>query len=277
IPNFHSPAFNPQHMKYRHLSLCLLLLFALAGCQSECPKCPEAPPATDTPKAHENPHTVTFPSADSLPITANVYQASETAPIIVLCHQARFNKSEYNGIAERLNDMGFTCIAIDQRSGGPIASHQNETWLAAKAAGKGTDFLDAEQDIRAAVDHISAQHDGAEVILWGSSYSSTLVLYVAADHPKVRAVMSFSPGNYFAEDKGDLPEILKDFEKPMFITCGKREAEQAKGVYGDKTLNENQELFVPEGAGHHGSRALWPNQDGGEEYWAAVTAFLKKL
>ncbi len=29
-------------------------------------------------------------------------------------------------LAQKLNDRGFNCIAIDQRSGGPIASMPNE-------------------------------------------------------------------------------------------------------------------------------------------------------
>lgn len=35
---------------------------------------------------------VEFHSLDSLMISANIYEISNDAPVILLCHQARFNK-----------------------------------------------------------------------------------------------------------------------------------------------------------------------------------------
>jgi hypothetical protein len=35
--------------------------------------------------------------------------------------------------------------------------------------------------------------------------------------------------------------------------------------------------FKPNGEGYHGSKALWPKQKGGDEYWNAIDAFLEKL
>ena len=97
------------------------------------------------------PEKISFPSADGLAITANLYHKDNSAPVIVLCHQARFNKFEYTGIAKALWDKGFNCLAIDQRSGGGIVEEINETNLEAKKQNKAVDFLDAEQDIIAAV------------------------------------------------------------------------------------------------------------------------------
>ena len=68
---------------------------------------------------------------DSLTISANLYETGKENPVIVLCHQANYNKFEYAGIAEVLNEKGFNCLAIDQRYGGPIANQQNETALEA--------------------------------------------------------------------------------------------------------------------------------------------------
>jgi dienelactone hydrolase len=214
----------------------------------------------DSSKQLPYPEVITFPSLDGLEITGNLYEIGEDKPVIVLCHQARYNKAEYHGIAERLNELGFNCLAIDQRSGGPIAEYQNETNLMAVTKNKGVDFLDAEQDIIAAVDFASDKFDQS-VILWGSSYSSTLVLYVAAENKNVRAVVSFSPGDYFQPEKESLINILPDFEKPMFVTSSQREAEELTAMVEAIGLNENQQQFVPNGSGHHGSRALWINQE----------------
>lgn len=224
----------------------------------------------------DSPEKIQFPSLDSLPVTANWYHVADSLPVIVLCHQARFNKYEYAGIAEKLNERGFNCLAIDQRSGGPIADQPNETTLAALEAGKPFDFLDAEQDMIAAVRYASERYDGP-LILWGSSYSSTLALYLAIELDEVSAVVSFSPGNYMSEEKGSLIEKLSGFGKPAFITSSKREAESVSELLAEMTLGEDQIHFIPEGSGHHGSRALWNHQSDGEEYWAAINSFLGRI
>lgn len=257
--------------------IALLLLFMTAGliaCQQKGKE--ESAANTQIEEKIEFPKLVEFPSIDSVLITANLYQIDETSPFILLCHQARFNKFEYAGIAERLNEMGFNCLAIDQRSGGPIGSTQNETYLRAVKANKGIDYTDAEVDIQAAITYIT-QNYSKNVILWGSSYSSTLALYIAAEREDVSAVLSFSPGNYLADKKGSLIEKLEVFDKPMFLTSSKNEAKYVEALLEKHKLMEKQTHFVPEGNGHHGSRVLWKNQQGGEEYWKAVIEFLNSI
>lgn len=219
---------------------------------------------------------ITFKSLDSLDVTANYYHAGEGLPVIVLCHQARFNKFEYEGTAQRLNELGFNCLAIDQRSGGPIGKAINETSQNAKKNNKPTDFLDAEQDIIAAVNYAAGTY-GDKVILWGSSYSSTLSLYVAIENENVDAVVSFSPGDYFSPEKGSLVPMLSTFDKPMFVTSSKRESADVEKLFVEMEMNDKQVQFKPTVDGFHGSRALWSTQPGGEEYWEAIEAFLKKI
>lgn len=227
-------------------------------------------------KKIKQPKKIEFPSRDGLMISANLYELDANAPVILLCHQARFNKFEYDGIALELTKLGFNCVAIDQRSGGPISSQPNETNLRARKAGKPTSYLDAEQDILAAVDYVS-DYFNKPVILWGSSYSSTLALYIAAKNDKVSAVIAFSPGNYFAEEKGSLVDILENFNKPMFITSSKEEIKYIDELVSKMDMNQNQVHFKPRGKGYHGSRSLWKGMPGGEEYWKAIKGFLSTL
>lgn len=227
-------------------------------------------------KKKDCPELVEFNSLDSLKISSHLYQIDDSSPFILLCHQARFNKFEYAGIAERLNKMGYNCMAIDQRSGGPIGNKQNLTYLRARKLNKGVDYIDAEPDIRAAILYLS-ENFNSKIILWGSSYSSTLALYLAAEMKEVSAVLSFSPGNYMADKKGSLIDVLNDFEKPMFLTSSKHEAKSVSQLLYKHKLTKDQTQFIPEGNGHHGSRALWINQIGGEEYWIAVALFLKQV
>lgn len=263
-------------MKSFWLLLCLGIV--LVSCNSNSSEETDEPTATESDNEIEKefPEQITFPSHDGLEITANLYDIESEKPFIVLCHQARFNKAEYHGIAERLNELGFACMAIDQRSGGPVAEYQNETNLRAVKAGKEVDYLDAEQDIRAAVAFASEKYK-RDIILWGSSYSSSLVPYVAADMDEVLAFVSFSPGDYYQPEKESLVKVLKNYDKRMFLTSSFREAKELAGLVNESGLNQNEVQFIPQSAGHHGSRALWINQDGGEEYWEAITAFLNEL
>ena len=218
---------------------------------------------------------ISFEAPDGVTIHANEYKIDDSSPIILLCHQARFNKFEYDGIAERLNSEGFNCIAMDQRSGGPIASAQNETNLSAKENGAGVDYLDAIQDITAGVNYTADRYD-QKVILWGSSYSSSLVLWEGMNNENVKSTISFSPGDYFPEI-GSLTDSLTNYTKPFFITCSKAEIPGTEAILSKMTFGDKQTHFKPTGDGHHGSRALWINQDGGEEYWMAVLDFLNSI
>ncbi len=222
------------------------------------------------------PELVEFTSADGLMISANIYEESKGAPVIVLCHQARFNKFEYAGIAEKLMQMGFNCIAIDQRSGGPIGDKVNETTIRAIAEGKSIDYIDAEPDIIAAINYAVLRYN-KPVILWGSSYSSTLALYIAINNDDVNAVVSFSPGDYLSEYKGSLVDKLEGFNKPMFVTSSLSESSGLTELVSKVRMVDNQIHFIPKGKGHHGSRALWNSQIGSEEYWVALSEFLQQL
>lgn len=215
-----------------------------------------------------------FPSTDGLLVSATVYPIDDTSQAILLCHQARFNKFEYEGIAQELNKRGYNCVAIDQRSGGRIANVINETYFRAIEQNKGTTYIDAEKDIEAGIAFTSKLFNDQKIILWGSSYSSTLALYLAPDNPLVKAVVAFSPGDYLSEEKGSLKEALSTFRKPFFITSSKEEILYTRELLSETRLGKRQMHHEPQGEGFHGSKALWQKQPGGLEYWNAIEAFL---
>ncbi len=253
----------------------LFALIFILGCSES--KVETAVQTDKTDSAKKNiPEKITFPSLDGLTITANLYHLNDSAPVIVLCHQANFCKAEYAGIAKTLMEKGFNCLAIDQRSGRGLVEEFNETWLEAVKQKKPTDFLDAEQDIVAAV-NFAAKKYGRKIIVWGSSYSSTLVLFIAMTNDNVKAVISFSPGDYFIKEKGSLTKMLATFSKPMFVTSSKEESKELSAMVSGMKMNENQMQFIPDSTGYHGSRALWKTNENNEEYWKAIDGFLTKV
>jgi len=220
---------------------------------------------------------IEFPSKDGLMISADLYEVDPNKPVILLCHQAGYNKYEYADIAPRLNIMGFNALAIDQRSGGSFADKQNETHNRAIQNGNDEiDFTDAIQDIESAVTYLSDKYQ-QKVIVWGSSYSSALALHIAEKNSNVRAVISFSPGDYFGEQLPSLKTVFPKIEQPFLVTSSKAESKDLKELLTNLEQNNSQLQYIPNSDGFHGSRALWIDQKGAEEYWAAISSFLGKI
>lgn len=218
-------------------------------------------------------YDIQFPSQDSLKISAKIYEIDRSSPVILLCHQARYNLHEYDEIAPKLNELGFNCVAIDQRSGGELNGFENTTFFQAQKMGFPTDYLDAEKDIISAI-KFSSDLFQQDIVLWGSSYSATLALYQASEIENVKAVISFSPGNYFSSEKGSLIDILKEVNKPIWITSSLKEHEEVSSLLKNKL--KNQVVFKPSTSGLHGSKALWNNHDGRGEYWNSLILFLNQ-
>src|SRR5690242_1110400 len=91
--------------------------------------------------------TFIMPSPDGLTVTADLYEADSTAPVILLCHQAGYSRGEYLETAKRLEKFGFTCLAIDLRAGKECNAVPNETARAATLGHFSRDFIDAKNDV----------------------------------------------------------------------------------------------------------------------------------
>ena len=241
------------------------------------------PTETDAPASAQLPDaatvsTVTFPTTDNLTVTADLYWTGDaTKPFIILFHQARYSRGEYLEIAPKLNALGYNCLAVDQRSGSAANGITNETAKAAKAAGLSTNYPDAYPDLEAALAYVVATYAPTKLIVWGSSYSSSLVLVLASEHPdEIAAVLSFSPGEYFKLDDKKIADYAKNITQPVFITSAKSEEKDWRSI-ADQIMSAGSVFFVPQASGQHGSSTLNNNVSGHEEYWAAVEQFLASL
>lgn len=224
---------------------------------------------------------ITFPSNDGIELTADLYITTDkSAPFIVLFHQARWSSGEYKEIAPVLNSLGYNCMAVDLRSGGDVNGVKNLSVLAAKKAMKPTKYVDAYQDIDAAVKYARKYFAEGKLIIWGSSYSSALSLRYAGDNPdKIDALLSFSPGEYFKNQGKSalyITQGAKNITKPVFITSAKGEKESWWSIY-EAIPNQQKTYFLPESSGNHGSKALWSKFGDSMKYWDAVEKYLKSL
>ena len=220
--------------------------------------------------------TIDFPSKDGLQITADYYEAKGSETFILLFHQAGWSRGEYKEIAPKLNALGYSCLAIDQRSGGAVNSVTNQTNQRAVAAGKETKYLDAFQDIETTVAYIKKTYAPKKIIIWGSSYSSSLVLKYAGDNPdNIDAAMAFSPGEYFGKDDF-IKNSAANIKVPTFITSAQNEQDNWAAI-NEAIPTTTKVSYVPATKGNHGSRALWEKFDDNDGYWSAVKDFLKNI
>lgn len=227
--------------------------------------------------AQSAPETIVFKAPDGLEITADLYlEHPKTAPMILLCHQAGYSRGEYVEIAKKLNTMGYNCMAIDQRSGKEVNGVINQTHQKAVDQNLATTYPDAIQDIETAFQYIKHGIKPDKIILWGSSYSASIVLYMAAvHHDHITATLAFSPGEYFEINGKKIASYTNRITCPTFITSAKKEYDQWKGIYAN--IESDKSYFLPDGQGKHGSKALWSAEPDSGNYWKAVSSFLNEL
>lgn len=217
---------------------------------------------------------VTFTADDGLKITADLYETNPDNPYVLLFHQAGSSRGEYLQIADKIIKFGYNCLAVDLRSGGEINYIQNHTALLAVQQGYHTDYLSSKKDILAAIKWVK-DRSKKPVVLFGSSFSASLSLIIAKNNPDVKAVIAFSPGEFFTPGLSVETEI-KDLDKPVFIASSHRE-----NPYIDTLLSfvptSNKTIFAPENGGEHGSKSLWKSNPNNQEYWLALTMFFSKI
>ena len=221
--------------------------------------------------------TVDFPTGGGIQGRADVYASkSKSATLILLFHQAGWSRGEYREIAPKLIKAGYRVMAVDQRSGGAVNRVQNETHYRATRMGLARSYLDAYVDMTAALAYAREELNARRIVVWGSSYSSSLVFRLAAEHPQnVVGVMAFSPGEYFKKEGANYIEAFaKRVKLPVFVTSSKKEREVVKPIF-DASPAKKKILFTPASGGQHGSRALWHRWGDHDVYWASVNGFLE--
>jgi dienelactone hydrolase len=216
---------------------------------------------------------MTLKASDGVTVHALFYKAQNPKALILLFHQAGSSKDEYATIAPRLVSAGFSALAIDQRAGDGLFG-TNET---AQGLGHKADYLEARPDLKAALDWGRSQK--LPIILWGSSYSSSLIFPLAASDPQgIVALLSFSPGEYFDRDKEMIRRAAAKVTVPVFIASTREETADADPIMAALPKSANNVRFTP-AHGVHGSSTLIPsrNRDGAEANWSPVLNFLNRV
>jgi dienelactone hydrolase len=222
---------------------------------------------------------VTLTAADGVKVYGEFWPAAAPgAPLILAFHQAGSSHAEYAPLAPRLNQAGFSVLAIDQRSGNGEFGGKNQT---VAALGRSTTYDAALPDLEAALAWGRERAQGAPLLVWGSSYSAALVFVLAAKHAAdIQGLLAFSPGEYLGK-QGAVTEAARTLRLPMFVaqSSAKNEIDAARRILAKATGSTDKTQFVPARHGVHGSATLRADRNpaGAEENWAAVLAFLAKF
>ncbi len=218
--------------------------------------------------------TFTFDTKDGVTITADYYPNEDARKIILLFHQAGYSRGEYKNIAPRLVDSGFACLAVDLRSGGLVNEVFNETAKRVEERSLPASYLDAKQDIITAIAYASSNTD-KEIILWGSSYSASLSLMVAAEDSLVAKVVAFSPGEYLS-NQSMVKNAVTNLDKPVFITGSSAEYDI---IVRPIVIALNKAIITehkPTGMSDHGSKTLWQQGKESSLIYAKVCGFMRE-
>lgn len=180
---------------------------------------------------------------------------ANSGTILLLFHQAHGNRHEYDPLIPTFTQLGYDTLAIDQRSGGNLFDGHNQT---VKEKGDSADYIDALPDLKAALKW-ARDHRYVTIVAVGSSYSSSLAILLAGDHPDgLTAVASFSPGEYFA-DKNAVKNAAAKITVPFYITTDPAEEKNVDEVLS-KAHGDNIVRYKPEN-GVHGASTLVQSRD----------------
>lgn len=172
---------------------------------------------------------VTFYSSDSVEVTADLYFKSKKYPFIILTHGIASSRGECKFIAERLTQLNYNCLAIDLRTGDESNFVHNETARKLQQRHP-VSHIDAKKDIDAAINY-AYEKNHTPVILFGNTVSASLCLLSAKHNKKVKAVIGYTPGEYFNEL--EISESLQAYDKPVFVGCSSHDKQ-----YIDKLLSQ---------------------------------------
>lgn len=126
---------------------------------------------------------VTFQSLDGTSLAGELFESSNRpAPGVVLVHMLSRNKSDWQGLPDRIRDAGITALTIDLRGHGG-------------SSGSAADLAAMIQDVRAATQWLATRPnvrpDAMGVV--GASLGASLALLAAVNLPQVRVIGLLSP------------------------------------------------------------------------------------
>lgn len=223
-------------------------------------------------------HTlIRFPSKDDAMITGDLNLIDHTSPMVILFHQATYSRGEYIETAQKLNELGYNTLAVDQRSGDIVNDIENMTYKRLYAQStKVYGFKDAIIDVEATLEYASESFDMPLVAL-GSSYSASILCVVGQNYADdLSGLILFSPGENMVFDGNKVSDMASNLMLPVFLSCGSHESYEPEIIL-EKIPSETKVMFMPKRVPVHGSTLLWAETEKQDEVWEAMMTYISAL
>lgn len=218
---------------------------------------------------------VEFKADDGITITADNYFTNKTSPYLILFHQERSSRGEYDSIVERFVKIGYNCLVVDLRSGDKYGFVENETSRNLSDDVRPATVMESIKDVKASIEY-AWNLNREKVILLGSASSASLALLEGKNNDMVKAVIALSPGEYFQPAVG-MKSYLSGFPKKIFVGCSTNELPFVEEMFSD-TDPSNITIFKPSyGTGERGSAALLRGGSNRDEYWLSLLIFFNSI
>jgi pimeloyl-ACP methyl ester carboxylesterase len=232
-------------------ALCLSLLLAL----------PLAGGAAETRRQLSLP--VSFETSDGFVLKGDLTSAADTnAPVAILLHMYRSDRSAWAPLVPDLVAAGFTVLAIDQRAHGESQQRRDERVSVGSVPRTAFGELVREgyRDVKAGAHHLALQGLATDrIVLIGASYGCSVSLLSAAQLPGVQALVLLSPGtNYFGVD---VLEAASSFPGPLLIVAAEDDrnaVESARTIAARHRGTDDLEIYR---SGGHGTRLFGPRPE----------------
>ena len=171
--------------------------------------------------------------------------------------------------------MDYNCLAVDLRNGGYANATSNETAKRCREIKCNVNYTDIENDMLASINYAELRSN-KPVVLFGSGANGSLIMKLGKSNEKVRALVAFSPGEYFLPDLS-IEDTIAGLSKPLLIASNESEASYIEQLVS-KVDMEKTTLFQPQsGLGARGTEALDSQNENNSEYWLALLLFFKDL
>jgi len=224
------------------LWLSLLLALPLAAGAGEAKRQPSLP--------------VSFETSDGFVLKGDLTAAADAkAPVAILLHMYRSNRSAWAPLVPDLVAAGFTVLAIDQRAHGESQQRHGERVDVASIPREafGQVVRDGVRDVEAAVRYLAGRGLATDrIVLIGASYGCSVALLSAEEVAGVRALVLLSPGtSYFGVD---VLGAAAGFAGPLLIVAAEDDrnaAENARALAARHQGAGDLEIYS---SGGHGTR-----------------------
>lgn len=196
--------------------------------------------------------TVTMTTEDGVEVVGDYYLAgTKNVSAVLLLHMMPATRKSWVEFAEKLNDAGFSALAIDLRGHGDSLNKSDGTYLNYK------NFSNAEHqssihDVEASANFLK-QKGATKIIVIGASIGANLALQYAAAHHDIRSAVLLSPGlDYRGVLTDHLPEQFQRGQAVYYVVSSEDSyaAESARTLYQETSEEIKKEEKIFDQAGH---------------------------